>query len=61
MRVDIPSGDKPIKDRDIKALHLLNYAMELSSDRMLKANLDFVLNKYQSKIDRSRALLTTNP
>lgn len=42
-------GDKEIKDNDIKAIVLLKYAMECSTPRMRKANLDFVLPKYKIK------------
>jgi len=51
MRIDIPTGGKPIKDKDIKALYILDYAMSLSSDRMLRANLNFAIGKWKNKID----------
>lgn len=43
MRIEIKTGGKPIKDNDIKALFILDYAMQISSDRMLKSNLEFVM------------------
>ncbi len=45
MRVEIKTKGK-VKDRDIKALYLINEAMKLSSERMRKANLKFVAEKY---------------
>jgi hypothetical protein len=50
MRINIKTGGKPIKDKDIKALYILNYAMQISTDKMLKANLDFVLSKWMPRI-----------
>jgi hypothetical protein len=46
MRIEIKTKS-PVKDNDIKALYLIQKAMELSSDRMRKANLNFVLSKYK--------------
>ena len=51
MRIEIKTGKKPIKDRDIKALYVLDYAMQLSTDTMLKANLEFVISKWKNKLD----------
>lgn len=51
MRVEIKTGGKPIKDKDIKALYVLDYAMQLSSDTMLKANLEFAISKWKKKLD----------
>jgi hypothetical protein len=43
MRIQIKTN-KPVKDNDVKALYLLNYALKISSsERMRKANLDFIL------------------
>jgi hypothetical protein len=52
MRIEIKTATKPIKDNDIKALYLLNLALKISSDRMRKANLDFVLSKHGFKLER---------
>lgn len=50
MRIDIKTKGK-VKDNDVKAVYLLDHAInKLSSKRMLKANLDFVLNKYGFKV-----------
>jgi hypothetical protein len=49
MRVNIKTNGK-IKDKDIKALYLMNYAMQISSDKMRKANLDFIKGKWANKI-----------
>jgi hypothetical protein len=46
MRVEIKTG-KPIKDNDLKALYLLQKAMEISSDRMRKANIEFIVSKWK--------------
>ena len=54
MRIEIKTGGKPIKDKDIKALYVLDYAMQLSTDRMLLANLEFAISKYKKKLDKSR-------
>jgi hypothetical protein len=53
MRIEIKTNGVPIKDKDIKALYVLDYAMQLSSDRMLKANLEFAVSKWKSKLDRA--------
>lgn len=45
MRIDIKTKT-PVKDQDIKALYLLQHAMEISSPRMRKANLDFITSKW---------------
>lgn len=51
MRIEIKTGGKPIKDKDIKALYVLDYAMQLSTDIMLKANLEFAISKWKKKLD----------
>ncbi len=45
MRIDIKTKSK-IKDPDIKALYILDYALKLSTDRMRKANIEFILSKW---------------
>lgn len=57
MRIEIKAGSKPIRDNDIKALYVLDYAMRLSSDRMLLANLEFAISKYKNKLEKSKKLL----
>ncbi len=52
MRVEIKTAGKPIRDPDIKALFILDYAMQISTDRMLKANLEFAINKWAKKINK---------
>lgn len=46
MRIEIKTKT-PVKDNDIKALYLIEEAMRLSSERMRKANLKFVAEKYK--------------
>lgn len=45
MRIDIKTKGK-VKDNDIKALYMLNAGIKMSSERMIVANLIFVLGKY---------------
>lgn len=46
MRIDIKT-DKPIKDKEIRALYLIAYAFEhLISARMVKPTLDFFASHY---------------
>lgn len=54
MRINITTNGKPIKDPDIKALYVLDYAMQLSTDKMLKANLEFVISKWKNKLNKSK-------
>lgn len=53
MRIEINTGKKPVKDPDIKALYIMDYAMKLSTDKMLKANIDFILSKWKRKLQRN--------
>lgn len=47
MRVEIKTST-PVKDNDIKALYLLQKAMELStSDKMRKANIQYITSKWK--------------
>jgi hypothetical protein len=46
MRVEIKTNGK-VKDPDIKALYLMQKAMELSTDKMRKANIQFMLSKWK--------------
>jgi hypothetical protein len=45
MRIEIKTKT-PVKDNDIKALYLLQKAMEISTPRMRKANLNFIISKW---------------
>lgn len=56
MRIEISTSGKPIKDPDIRALFILDYAMQLSTDRMLKANLEFAISKWKKKLDNSNTV-----
>jgi hypothetical protein len=58
MRVEIKTG-KPIKDNDLKALYLLQKAMEISSDRMRKANIEFIISKWNLNELKTKAIMTT--
>jgi len=52
MRINIKTNGI-VKDKDVKAVYLLDYALsKLSTKRMLKANLDFVLGKYGFKVTK---------
>lgn len=46
MRVEIKTKT-PVKDNDIKALYLMQKAMEISSDRMRSANMKFICDKWK--------------
>ena len=54
MRINIPTGRKKIKDPDILALYILEYALKMSTDKMVKANVEFAISKYYS--DRNKKL-----
>lgn len=45
MRVEIKTKGK-VKDKEIRAVYILNEGLKQSSDRMRVANLNFVLGKY---------------
>lgn len=49
MRIDIKTNGK-VKDPDLRALYLLNHAMQISTDKMAKANLDFIISKWNKKL-----------
>lgn len=51
MRIDIKTNAKQVKDPDIRALYIMDYAMRLSTHRMAKANVEFVLSKWKNKIN----------
>lgn len=46
MRIDIKTNG-PVKDNDVRALYLIQKAMEISSPRMRKANIEFVKSKWK--------------
>lgn len=50
MRVEIKTGGKPVKDKDVKALYLLQEAMRISTDRMILQNLKFIAEKWKNKL-----------
>lgn len=50
MRIEIPTNGKPVKDPEIKGLYVLDKAMQMISDKMLKASLDYCIDKYHKKI-----------
>jgi len=50
MRIDIKTKG-PVKDNDIRALYLLEEAMKLSTPRMKRANLKFVMGKHGFSVD----------
>lgn len=47
MRIEIKTNGKPVRDKDIRALYALDYALQTSTDKMLKANLEWAISKYQ--------------
>ena len=49
MRVEIKTNG-PVKDKDIKALYILNEGIKTSTPRMIEANLKFVAEKYGFQI-----------
>ena len=50
MRINIKTNGR-IKDNDVKAVYLLDYALnKLSSQKMIKANLEFVASKLGLKV-----------
>lgn len=49
MRVEIKTNG-PVKDPDIKALYLLDHALKISTDKMIRANVRFVLSKYEKRL-----------
>lgn len=51
MRIEIKTNG-PVKDPDIRALYLLDHALKISTDRMIRANLRFVVDKYEKKINK---------
>lgn len=51
MRIEIKTKT-PVRDNDIKALYLLKLALELSTPRMLEANLKFVGLCIEPKVDK---------
>lgn len=50
MRINIPTKGKRITDKDVRAIFILDYAMQISTDRMLKANLEYAISKWHKKI-----------
>lgn len=49
MRINIKIKGKKIKDRDIKALYIIRYALESIEPRMIKPTLDFFNNRHGNK------------
>lgn len=54
MRIDIKTNGK-VKDRDIRALYLLDAALKMSTPRMVKANIDFAIGKYNSDTKKNKS------
>ncbi len=44
MRIEIKTGGSPVKEKDIRAMYVLSEGVKMSSDRMLRANLKFILS-----------------
>lgn len=43
-KIEVFIGNEEVKDRDIKAIILMIYAIEMGTPRMRMANLEFVLS-----------------
>lgn len=52
MRVSIKTKG-PVKDKDIKAIYLMNEAMKMSSDKMREANMKFIAGKWEKNLSLS--------
>ena len=52
MRINIKIKGKPLRDKEIKALYIIRYALELCSVRMIKPTLDFFATHYGYKLER---------
>lgn len=48
MRVEIKTHG-PVKDNDIRALYLIKKALEISTPRMVDANLEFAVGSFKAK------------
>jgi len=44
MRINIKTSGKKIKEPDIRAMYVLSEGIKMSSNRMLRANLKFILS-----------------
>jgi hypothetical protein len=50
MRINIKTK-KPIKDKEIKALFIIGYALELISPRMIRPTLEFFVSHFGYKLE----------
>ena len=50
MRIDINTKGKKIKDQDVRALVILLFGMDKTTPKMIKANLQYIADKYGYKI-----------
>lgn len=50
MRIEIKTGKKPVKDKDIRALYLISHALDNSTERMKYHNLNFFVDKLGYKL-----------
>lgn len=46
IRIIVPED---VKDKDLKALYVLESAMKMSTPKMRKANIDFIIKKWKVK------------
>ena len=51
MRIEIKTN-KPIRDREMKGMYLINHAFKLISPRMIKPTLDFWAGHFGFKVTR---------
>jgi hypothetical protein len=50
MRVEIKTKEI-VRDRDVRALHLINFALEHCTPRMIEHNLSFIADKYGYRVE----------
>jgi hypothetical protein len=48
MRIEIKTNG-PVKDKDVRALYLIKHALEMSTPRMVDANLKFAIGSFNAK------------
>lgn len=46
MRINIKIKGKPLRDDEVKALYIINYALQLCSKRMILPTLEFFAGRY---------------
>lgn len=54
MRIEIPTNGRRITDPDIRAIYSLDYALRISTDKGLKANLEWAISKYNDSLKKKK-------